>query len=370
MRLLVVEDDSTIAEPLRTGLRREGFDVDLVGTGAGALAADECDLVLLDLGLPDLDGRVVCTCLRERSNVPIIVVTARGEEIDRVTLLELGADDYVVKPFGFRELVARIRAVLRRTAARASAPRHEAIRIEIGLLQIDTRTRAVTLRRPARRADAQGARSSRLPRARARRRPRPRADHRRRVGPELVGLHQDPRRAHRFAAQEARPRSHRDRARCRVPPRRHHRLSVTRRLLLSYLTITAIVLLALEVPLGLFFQQRQTDRLTVGVERDATALASRYEDALERETALDPALAAELRQAHRRARRGRRQGRHLAGRYVRRRPSRLLRLAPRSGPRSAASAPRARGIPPRSTPTSCTWPCRSPRAARCSAPFA
>ncbi len=143
MRLLVVEDDSTIAEPLRTGLRREGFDVDLVGTGAGALAAAECDLVLLDLGLPDLDGRVVCTCLRERSNVPIIVVTARGEEIDRVTLLELGADDYVVKPFGFRELVARIRAVLRRTAAE-QRPRHDAVRIEIGLLQIDTRTRSVT----------------------------------------------------------------------------------------------------------------------------------------------------------------------------------------------------------------------------------
>ena len=143
MRLLVVEDDVTIAEPLRTGLQREGFEVELVGTGAAALAAGDCDLVLLDLGLPDLDGRVVCRELRERSGVPIIVVTARAEEIDRVTLLELGADDYVVKPFGFRELVARIRAVLRRTAGDQPHP-PEAVRIEVGLLQIDTRTRNVT----------------------------------------------------------------------------------------------------------------------------------------------------------------------------------------------------------------------------------
>jgi len=143
MRLLVVEDDPTIAEPLRTGLRREGFEVELVDTGAGALAAAECDLVLLDLGLPDLDGRVVCRQLRERSNVPIIVVTARGDEIDRVILLELGADDYVVKPFGFRELVARIRAVLRRTGGnQPQAPPD--VQIDVGLLRIDTRTRNVS----------------------------------------------------------------------------------------------------------------------------------------------------------------------------------------------------------------------------------
>jgi DNA-binding response OmpR family regulator len=143
VRLLVVEDDVSIAEPLQTGLRREGFEVHLVTTGAEALAEPAPDLVLLDLGLPDLDGRVVCRRLRERSDVPIIVVTARADEIDRVTLLELGADDYVVKPFGFRELVARIRAVLRRT----SGPQGEgqpAVRIVVGPLQIDTRTRNVT----------------------------------------------------------------------------------------------------------------------------------------------------------------------------------------------------------------------------------
>ncbi|MBK5268816.1 MAG: response regulator transcription factor [Acidimicrobiia bacterium] len=147
MRLLVVEDDRSISEPLRTGLTREGFDVHLVGTGAEALAAPPADLVLLDLGLPDLDGRVVCRELRARSQVPIIVVTARGEEIDRVTLLELGADDYVVKPFGFRELVARIRAVLRRSNQDQTAPPAPTgnTPIEVGQLTIDRRTRKVTL---------------------------------------------------------------------------------------------------------------------------------------------------------------------------------------------------------------------------------
>jgi two-component system, OmpR family, response regulator RegX3 len=143
MRLLVVEDDPTIAEPLRAGLQREGFDIDLVATGTAALAADECDLVLLDLGLPDIDGTDVCRQLRQRSKVPIIVVTARGDEIDRGVLLELGADDYVVKPFGFRELLARIRAVLRRTGDQA-APAADPC-IVVGGLEIDTRTRSVTL---------------------------------------------------------------------------------------------------------------------------------------------------------------------------------------------------------------------------------
>jgi len=144
MRLLVVEDDPGIAEPLSAGLRREGFDIELAGTGAMALEADECDLVLLDLGLPDMDGRDVCRLLRQRSKVPIIVVTARGDEIDRVILLELGADDYVVKPFGFRELVARIRAVLRRTGEQ-SEPAPPDPCIVVGQLSIDTRTRSVTL---------------------------------------------------------------------------------------------------------------------------------------------------------------------------------------------------------------------------------
>lgn len=144
MHLLLVEDDPTISGPLIEGLRREGFDITHAPSGALALAAGPVDLVLLDLGLPDLEGRVVCQELRARGPVPIIVVTARGDEIDRVTLLELGADDYVVKPFGFRELVARIRAVLRRTAT-AGAVEAPAPRIEVADLVVDRRTRTVTL---------------------------------------------------------------------------------------------------------------------------------------------------------------------------------------------------------------------------------
>lgn len=142
MRLLVVEDDPTISEPLVSGLTREGFDVVLAVTGAEALAAGPAEMVLLDLGLPDLDGRVVCQELRERSSVPIIVVSARGDEIDRVMLLELGADDYVVKPFGFRELVARIRAVSRRTETTTAAPDDLTT---WGGLAVDGRTRKVTV---------------------------------------------------------------------------------------------------------------------------------------------------------------------------------------------------------------------------------
>jgi DNA-binding response OmpR family regulator len=143
MRILVVEDDPSISVPLTEGLQREGFDVRVAASGTAALAADPVDLVLLDLGLPDLEGSVVCQRLRARSAVPIIVVTARGEEIDRVVLLELGADDYVVKPFGLRELVARIRAVLRRTSAGAVPPAAAAAEIVVGPLHIDQRTRAV-----------------------------------------------------------------------------------------------------------------------------------------------------------------------------------------------------------------------------------
>jgi two-component system, OmpR family, response regulator RegX3 len=115
VRILVVEDDAAIAGPIARGLQHAGFAVDLAATGAAALAADPVDLVLLDLGLPDLDGTDVCRALRARGDTAIIVVSARDDEVDRVVGLELGADDYVVKPFGMRELVARVRAVLRRT---------------------------------------------------------------------------------------------------------------------------------------------------------------------------------------------------------------------------------------------------------------
>jgi DNA-binding response OmpR family regulator len=141
MHILVVEDEDAIADPLVVGLRREGYDVSRVATGEGALEASSADLVLLDLRLPDLDGLDVCRRLRERSRVPIIVLTARGEEADRVVGLELGADDYVVKPYGLRELIARIRAVMRRTASldNAGGP------MRVGELDVDERARRATL---------------------------------------------------------------------------------------------------------------------------------------------------------------------------------------------------------------------------------
>jgi len=142
MRVLVVEDDDAIAAPLMTGLEREGYEPQRVATGHDALEqAAEVDLVLLDLGLPDIDGYEVCRRIRARSDVPVIVVTARGDEVDRVVGLELGADDYLVKPFGFRELVARIRAVTRRiTPSTAEAPV-----TTIGDLVVDRRARRVTM---------------------------------------------------------------------------------------------------------------------------------------------------------------------------------------------------------------------------------
>src|SRR6202020_1242912 len=126
--VLVVEDDPGIATQLVRGLERAGYTADSVAMGAEALRRPPFDVVLLDLGLPDLDGIDVCRRLRADSDTAIIVVTARGEEADRVLALDEGADDYLVKPFGLAELLARIRAVLRR-----------------GPLTVDLRTRRVTM---------------------------------------------------------------------------------------------------------------------------------------------------------------------------------------------------------------------------------
>ena len=118
-RVLVVEDEESFSDALSYMLRREGYEVDVAATGPEALTSFErsgADLVLLDLMLPGLSGTEVCRELRTRSHVPIIMVTARDTEVDKVVGLELGADDYVTKPFSSRELVARIRAVLRRGA--------------------------------------------------------------------------------------------------------------------------------------------------------------------------------------------------------------------------------------------------------------
>lgn len=147
MNVLLVEDDDAIAEPLIKGLERQGFAVHRESTGLGAVGAfrstPTVDIILLDLGLPDIDGYEVCRRVRSESPVPIIILTARGDEIDRVLGLELGADDYMVKPFGFRELIARINAVTRRSQT-SGAVNDETTHLA-GNVIIDNRTRRVTV---------------------------------------------------------------------------------------------------------------------------------------------------------------------------------------------------------------------------------
>jgi two-component system response regulator RegX3 len=120
-RILVVEDEESISQPFAEALRRAGFEPVVTGSAAGALqlaAEREPDLIMLDLALPDGDGRDVCRELRRTSDVPIVMLTARGTEMDKIVGLELGADDYVVKPFSAAEVISRIRAVLRRSVPR------------------------------------------------------------------------------------------------------------------------------------------------------------------------------------------------------------------------------------------------------------
>jgi DNA-binding response OmpR family regulator len=136
--VLIVEDDAGIAAQLVRGLTRGGYQVDHVMTGGEALTRAEADVVLLDLELPDIDGVQVARKLRDRGDAAIIVVTAHGEEPDRVMALDAGADDYLVKPFGLAELQARIRAVLRRVKPEGDVVRH-------GPLVVDIRTHRVTV---------------------------------------------------------------------------------------------------------------------------------------------------------------------------------------------------------------------------------
>jgi DNA-binding response OmpR family regulator len=138
VRVLVVEDDESICEQLVKGLTRAGCIVSPVGTAFGALAAATTDLVLLDLGLPDADGVELCRQLVSLAPRPIIVVTARGAERARVEALDAGADDYVVKPFGFAELLARMRAVLRRAMSNDAGQL-----VTVGRLRVDLRGRRV-----------------------------------------------------------------------------------------------------------------------------------------------------------------------------------------------------------------------------------
>ena len=144
--VLVVEDEESFLEALIVGLKREGFRVQAAHNGAQALAmfdAVKPDLVLLDVMLPEMSGLDVCRELRRRSRVPIIIVSAKSSEIDTVVGLEVGADDYIAKPFRLRELVARMRAALRR------APREEDVSVgvlEIGDVRLDPERHEVTVR--------------------------------------------------------------------------------------------------------------------------------------------------------------------------------------------------------------------------------
>ena len=136
-RVLVVDDEPKITEVLKLYLERDGFQVAIAANGRQALeraASYKPDIIVLDLNLPDVDGLEVCRTLRKQSNVPIIMLTGRGEEVDKIVGLELGADDYVTKPFSAREVVARVRAVLRRQTPEPGPSET----MKVGDLAIDT----------------------------------------------------------------------------------------------------------------------------------------------------------------------------------------------------------------------------------------
>ncbi|MGH8969183.1 MAG: winged helix-turn-helix domain-containing protein [Actinomycetes bacterium] len=144
-RILVVEDEESLSDPLSYMLRKEGFEVALADTGPAALEEFDrrgADLVLLDLMLPGLSGTEVCRALRARSSVPVIMLTAKDSEVDKVVGLELGADDYVTKPYAARELVARIRAVLRR---RAEPEDLVPAAVEVGPVRMDVERHVVSV---------------------------------------------------------------------------------------------------------------------------------------------------------------------------------------------------------------------------------
>ena len=143
-RVLVVEDEESYSDALAYMLRKEGFEVAIAATGPDALAEFDragADIVLLDLMLPGIPGTEVCRQIRQTSNVPVIMVSAKDEEVDKVVGLELGADDYVTKPYSPRELVARIRAVLRRGTEPDLAP----MTLEVGPVRMDVERHLVSV---------------------------------------------------------------------------------------------------------------------------------------------------------------------------------------------------------------------------------
>jgi len=146
--VLIVEDEESLADPLAFLLRKEGFEASIVNDGAQAVSTFERlnpDIVLLDLMLPGMSGTEICKLIRAKSAVPVIMVTARDGEIDKVVGLELGADDYVTKPYSARELIARIRAVLRRGGAVEDDEEAAVGVVEVGPVRMDVQRHTVTV---------------------------------------------------------------------------------------------------------------------------------------------------------------------------------------------------------------------------------
>ena len=223
IKVLIAEDEESFVDALVVGLEREGFDVTVARDGVEALrhfAADEPDLVLLDVMLPRMSGLDVCRAIRARSKVPIIMVTAKSTEIDTVVGLEVGADDYVAKPYRLRELVSRMRAVLRRTpptdgpsdAARGRRDRREPNddraygRARARGRRHPARPRPPRVHRPRQRGPAtlEGVRAPRAAAGQRRTGRHPRHPDRPGLGLRLRRRHEDPRRPHQAAPRQSR----------------------------------------------------------------------------------------------------------------------------------------------------------------------
>ena len=205
-RILIVEDEISFSDPLSYLLRKEGYDVVVAETGPAGLAefdASGADLVLLDLMLPGLSGVDVCRGLRRRSSVPVIMLTAKDSEIDKVVGLEIGADDYVTKPYSSRELLARVKAVLRRLAEPEELV---PATLEAGPVRMDVERHTVTVDGRATPPTAQGVRAARDAAAQLRAGADPPAADRPGLGQRLRGRHEDPGRSREAAAGEGRTR--------------------------------------------------------------------------------------------------------------------------------------------------------------------
>ena len=205
--VLIVEDEESLADPLAFLLRKEGFEATVVTDGPSALAEFDragADIVLLDLMLPGMSGTDVCKQLRARSSVPVIMVTARDSEIDKVVGLELGADDYVTKPYSARELIARIRAVLRRGGDDDSEISDGVL--ESGPVRMDVERHVVSVNGDTITLAAQGIRLARIPDAQQRAGADPRTADRPGLGRGLRWRHQDARRPRQAPAVQDRGR--------------------------------------------------------------------------------------------------------------------------------------------------------------------